>query len=145
MGFKGDLAKGQKGERFIQEQLKNSFGELKQSQGLVKGCDLYNDIYKIEVKTDLASDETGNIGIEYLCTNVKSGISATESNIWVHIFQYKKQWMYLMVTTSELKRFIKENSFERVQGGDGNRAKIILIPITKILFEFPLGITQINT
>jgi hypothetical protein len=137
--FEDDLNTGIRAQNFIIKQLEKEYGKMKSSEGNFKDYDLINDKnYTFEVKFDLLSRETGNVGIEYSCNNQKSGISATKANGWIHIYFLDNRWVYSKMDVTELKNFIKENwdYFKKVVGGDGNRAKIILIPIKEFANKF---------
>ncbi len=139
--FYKDLERGQGGERYIQKQL-TYLGDLKQSNS--KGYDLFNDTYKIEVKTDFMSKKSGNLAIEYIYKDDFSGIMTTESNLWVHIFHFKDKWYYLLIPTREFKSYLVDDSFTHKSGGDDNKSSMVMIPIQRIIDDFPLRITKIN-
>jgi len=110
--FKYDLKVGQVGEKYL--------GNILNSK-------------KIEVKTDLQAQKTGNVFIEYYSRGKLAGISTTTSDFYAFILSNEK---IVLVKTSELKiicrKFIGTN--RDIKGGDSNVAKGILLPIKELLF-----------
>lgn len=128
--FRKTRIKGEKAELRVIEWLKEEHPGLKKIEGYCKGYDLEDSFgYRVEVKLDLASERTGNIGLEYQYKGSLSGIGVTIANDWVHIFYYKNKWIYMIANVLDLKNFIRSNwgCFKVVNGGDDNLAKIILI------------------
>ena len=116
--FDLDLKFGQMGEKFVE--------------------DLQNGNTMIEVKTERDIwKNTGNISIEIRYKGYPSGISSTESNLWVHLLSYKGvieggfifSVDYLKQKIIDLK---KEGRLKLVMGGDFNASQMALIPRTEL-------------
>jgi len=129
--FEEDLKLGERAQTFIVKQLQKDFKIIKQSKGEFKDYDLLcDDVYKIEVKFDRLSKETNNVGIEYLCNSQQSGVSCTTANEWAHIYYLNGELVYSRALVSEMKEYLRNNweYLNKVVGGDGNRAKLVLVP-----------------
>ena len=99
--------KGLIGEEIILQQVKKIFPKALKVDGYFKFYDIEIPEKKItlEIKTDFLSS-TGNVYIEFSCNGADSGIFATKANIWVHIIDDKKHWIY----TKKLKSCIYEHN-----------------------------------
>jgi len=136
--FENDLTTGERAQNYIISLLKNEYKDIRSSKGSVKEYDLISSSgYSAEVKFDIMSKETGNIGIEYKCNQKPSGISATTAVEWIHIF-YAGEWMYLRIATKTLQNFLKSNwnHLTKAIGGDGDRAELFIIPVDTIINQF---------
>lgn len=136
--FAKDLDIGERAQNFIISILKKEYKDIHSLKGNVKECDLVSSSgYSAEVKFDIMSKETGNIGIEYKCNNKPSGISTTEALEWIHIF-YADRWVYIRVATKTLQNFLRSNwnHLTKIMGGDGNRAELFIIPVDTIIDQF---------
>ena len=110
-GFDVDLAKGQIAEKMLQDILAG----------------------KIEVKCDAKVSETGNVAIEYACSNRPSGISTSESPWWAIVFdgaRYRKEVIVLIQKDRLVELLVNQRS---VAGGDGNRAQMYLLRKERLL------------
>jgi hypothetical protein len=109
--FDLDLSTGQQGESLVQDMLQLS---------------------TIEVKTDFLADKTGNIAVEYESWGNPSGIAVTKARHWVFVIPNK---IAIFVETNRLKdiarRFYHDGSI--TAGGDLNKSKMVLIPITELI------------
>ena len=90
---------------------------------------------KIEIKTE--RDwwyKTGNIALEYECNGKPSGISATQSDYWIHILaKGNKNHCMLVFEVSRLKKIInKYKDTHTRMVGDGGRSKCVILPIKKL-------------
>ena len=79
----------------------------------------------VEVKTDRRARETGNVFIETSCSGKPSGITASPATHWV--VDTCGEGVYLLPTAA-LRRLV-EGSTRSVTGGDGGRARGILVAI----------------
>ena len=119
-GFDLDLRFGKLGEDFV--------------------SDIQNGNNKIEVKTERDIwKTTGNIAIEMRYKGSPSGISTTESSLWVHLLSYKGVieggFMFNVDLLKEkIKILHKSGDLKMVMGGDDNMSQMALLPI-KELFE----------
>lgn len=94
---------------------------------------LLNGAMKVEVKTDRMAHRTGNLAIEYASRGLPSGIATTEADYWAFVIGDSKTVIF--ISTERLKGIARSwyKSGSRVDGGDENTSKIILIPINELL------------
>jgi len=101
-----------------------------------KSCDFILNFKKYEVKQEKKSFYTNNIVFEYSNYNKISGVLATQSDIWVHIFAVNENenevWYIAFFNTTELKKELLESNFKKVTGGDDNASKMFLVPINYV-------------
>ena len=109
--FSHDLELGQKGENLLAKIL------------LLKGD-------KIEVKTDLQATQTGNVFIEYKSRDRLSGLSTSKADYWAFLISNEQ---IIIIETNKLKELCKTKGLRRVDGGDNNTSKGILIPLNKLI------------
>ncbi len=109
--FSHDLKLGQKGENYLAKIL------------LLKGD-------KIEVKADYGAQKTGNLFIEYESRNKLSGIATTKAHYWAFLISNEQ---IIIIETNKLKTLCKAKTLRRVNGGDNNTSKGILLPLNNIL------------
>ena len=114
-GFDLDLKFGKLGEEFVRDmQVGNK---------------------KIEVKTERDIwKTTGNIAIELRYKGEPSGISTTESSVWIHLLSHngviEGGFMFKVdLLRGKLKKLHKEGNLKMVMGGDGNMSQMALLPI----------------
>lgn len=137
--FQKDLAVGSKAQDFIISQLKEEHEGLVQVEGNFKDFDLKaDDGYTAEVKFDILSQKTKNVGFEYKCYGKKSGVSNTKALEWVHIYYLDGKWVYSRMNTNNLKAFLKSNweSLKKVSGGDNNASKMALVSVYDVADSF---------
>ena len=102
--------------------------------------ELFEGNTKIEIKTERDIwKTTGNIAIEIRCKGRPSGISTTESSIWMHLLAYKgviEGGFILKVDQlkAKIKKLQKSGNLKMVMGGDFNESQMVLLPI-KELFD----------
>ena len=117
-GFDLDLKFGKLGEDFVK--------------------DIQDGNNKIEVKTERDIwKTTGNIAIEMRYKGSPSGISTTESSLWVHLLSYKGVieggFMFNVDLLKEkIKKLHKEGDLKMVMGGDDNMSQMALLPIKEL-------------
>jgi len=109
--FSHDLELGKKGENLLAKIL------------LLKGD-------KIEVKTDLQATQTGNVFIEYQSRDRLSGLSTSKADYWAFLISNEQ---IIIIETNKLKELCKTKGLRRVDGGDNNTSKGILIPLNKLI------------
>ena len=101
---------------------------------------LFEGNTKVEVKTERDIwKTTGNIAIEIRCKGRPSGISTTESSVWLQLLSYKgviEGGFILKVDLlkDKIKKLQKSGNLKMVMGGDFNESQMVLLPI-KELFE----------
>ena len=117
-GFDLDLEFGKLGEEFVRDmQVGNK---------------------KIEVKTERDIwKNTGNIAIELRYKGNPSGLSTTESSVWVHLLSYKGviEGGFLLkvdLLKEKIKNLHKSGDLKMVMGGDDNMSQMALLPIKEL-------------
>ena len=119
-GFDIDLKFGKMGEEFTQN--------------------VFEGNSKVEVKTERDIwKKTGNIVIEIRCNGKSSGLSTTESDVWIHLLAYNDviEGGFLFKVDqlkAKIKKLHKSGGLKIVMGGDNNLSQMALLPI-KTLFE----------
>ena len=117
-GFDLDLKFGKMGEEFVAE--------------------VFEGNSKVEVKTERDIwKTTGNIAIELRCNGKPSGISTTESSVWVHLLAHKgviKGGFLFKVDElkAKIKKLHKNDDLKMVMGGDDNLSQMVLLPIDEL-------------
>ena len=102
--------------------------------------DLFEGNTKMEIKTERDIwKTTGNIAIEIRCKGKPSGISTTESSVWLHLLSYKgviEGGFILKVDLlkDKIKKLQESGNLKMVMGGDFNESQMVLLPI-KDLFD----------
>lgn len=86
---------------------------------------------KIEVKHDLMAVRTGNVYVEYISRNKKSGIAISVADYYCFAFRNT----FHFIKTDELKAKCRKyiNTVRDVRGGDNNTSRGILLPVTELL------------
>ena len=114
-GFDLDLKFGKLGEEFVRDmQVGNK---------------------KIEVKTERDIwKTTGNIAIELRYRGNPSGLSTTESSVWVHLLSYngviEGGFMFKVAQLkAKIKKLHNEKKLKMVMGGDDSASQMALLPI----------------
>ena len=117
-GFDLDLKFGKLGEEFVRDmQVGNK---------------------KIEVKTERDIwKTTGNIAIELRYRGNPSGLSTTESSVWVHLLSYngviEGGFMFKVDLLKEkIKKLHKSGDLKIAMGGDDNLSQMALLPIKEL-------------
>jgi len=98
--------------------------------GNFKPYDFTSDGIKYEVKADKLTYKTGNLFIEYECSDKPSGITTSEAQMLFYFVINAEgipDRIYL-IETGFLKALIASSDFRTVSGGDGYRVKGYLIP-----------------
>ena len=137
--FDKDLQTGAQAEKYIVGQLATHHKGLRRVKVKSKDYDLVAaDGYTAEVKFDILSQKTHNIGIEYECSGKKSGIACTKAMDWVHIYKLGNDWVYSVVSTNDLKSFLKSNweFLSKVKGGDNSASRMVLVPTLDFVDTF---------
>ena len=117
-GFDLDLEFGKMGEEFTQQ--------------------VFEGNSKVEVKTERDIwVTTGNIAIEIRCKGKPSGLSTTESNVWVHLLAHndviKGGFLFKVDKLKEkIKKLHKSGGLKMVMGGDDNLSQMALLPIKEL-------------
>jgi hypothetical protein len=137
--FEDDLEIGQRAEECILKKLQLVYPTMRRIKVKNTHFDLIDDSgLTIEVKLDLKSKDTGNIGIEYMHRDKPSGISISQAQRWVFVY-YLHGWVWSMIETDKLREYIKENQakYDRIMG-HGDKSSLILIECSEIAKDFNL-------
>jgi hypothetical protein len=116
--FDLDLKFGQLGEDFVR--------------------DMQGGNTKIEVKTERDIwKNTGNIAIEIRYNGKPSGISTTESQLWIHLLNYKGKveggFIFDVIDLkNKVRKLLKEKKAKIVMGGDFDASQMVLLPIKEL-------------
>ena len=119
-GFDLDLEFGKMGEEFTQK--------------------VFEGNSKVEVKTERDIwVTTGNIAIEIRCNGKPSGLSTTESSVWVHLLAHngaiKGGFLFKVdELKAKIKKLHESEDLKLVMGGYNNASQMALLPI-KELFD----------
>ena len=117
-GFDMDLEFGKMGEEFTQK--------------------VFEGNSKVEVKTERDIwKTTGNIAIEIRCNGKPSGLSTTESSVWVHLLAengvIKGGFLFKVdELKAKIKKLHKNDDLKMVMGGDNNLSQMVLLPIDEL-------------
>lgn len=93
---------------------------------------------RVEVKTDLMSQETGNVYVEYECLKrgkyVPSGIAVTEAPLWVFVLECGE--LAVVISTSRLKELAGDayrNGRKRECKKGSHPTRGVVIPLTMLV------------
>jgi len=117
-GFDIDLAFGKMGEEFTQK--------------------VFEGNSKVEVKTERDIwKKTGNIAIELRCKGKPSGLSTTESDVWIHLLSHngviKGGFLFKVdQLKGKIKKLHKSGGLKIVMGGDDDLSQMALLPIKEL-------------
>ena len=117
-GFDIDLEFGKMGEEFTQK--------------------VFEGNSKVEVKTERDIwMTTGNVAIEMRCKGKPSGISTTESDVWIHLLSVnsviKGGFLFKVGELKDkIKKLHKSGGLKMVMGGDDNLSQMALLPIKEL-------------
>ena len=92
-----------------------------------------------EVKADRLAFKTGNICIEYMCSDKLSGINTSTSNFYAYFFERNdKTHVLYVIPTEEIRNKIKDKLYIKdMKGGDGWRSRFYLFKLS-VFEEFKL-------
>ena len=116
--FEKDLLYGKLGEEFTRQ--------------------LIEDDVKFEIKTERDIwKTTGNIVIEIRCKGKPSGISTTQSEIWIQYLSLKGVIvggfiLKVDLLKDKIKNLQKQGNLKMVMGGDFNASQMALLPIKEL-------------
>ena len=100
--------------------------------------ELFEGNTKIEIKTERDIwEKTGNIAIEIRCKGKPSGISTTESSVWIHLLSKNKAIKGGFIfkvdkLKAKIKKLHNEGNLKMVMGGDDNLSQMALLPIDSL-------------
>jgi len=130
-GFRNDLNFGQKYEKLFCELM--GLTDFNISKGKFKPYDILDNVtnLKYEVKSDRLGYKTGNIAIEYECSNKPSGITTTEADYYPYFIINKTGYDLYLIPVEVIREKIKTGNRRSVNGGDGYRSKMYLFKISE--------------
>ena len=105
--------------------------------------DLFEGNTKIEIKTERDIwEKTGNIAIEIRCKGKPSGLSTTESSVWIHLLSVNsiiKGGFIFKVDElkGKIKKLHESGNLKMVMGGDDNLSQMALLPIKDLFRNQP--------
>ena len=138
MGFKKDLALGQKGEKLVKITLEKlgAIVELPDTTEVDLVCKFGKKKFTAEIKHDIYAEKSGNLAFEYWNSgsDKPSGITSTKATIWFHLIPDLSLKTIWATSVKSLRDYISKNKpFRSLQKvGDGN-ADIHLYKMDKIL------------
>lgn len=106
-----------------------------------KIADIFKSKGKIEVKAERSIwKSSGNIAIEVRYNGMKSGLSSTKADWWIHLLTSEDGIdMAFMFPVDKLKKIVDKmylsGDATMTYGGDKNKSQLVLLPINK-LHEF---------
>ncbi len=122
--FQEDLKFGQEYEIKALDYLKFDKYEIKQGYFLEYDI-ILDDTTKVEVKAEKLASKTGNIAIEYSCSERPSGILTTEADLWVHFIVYDAYEDCYIIPIDHLREIVR--NCRMVRGGDAMRSQMYLV------------------
>lgn len=98
---------------------------------------LLADERRLEVKRDRMWAKTGNIFIEFECSGKPSGLFVTEADYFAYILYRDNINVAVYIWKTDLLRaavqkWIEDNKYKVVTGGDGARAKGLVVPVSAL-------------
>ena len=100
--------------------------------------DIFEGNSKVEVKTERDIwKTTGNIAIEIRCNGKPSGISTTESSVWIHLLSVngviKGGFLFKVdQLKGKIKKLHKDGKLKLIMGGDDKMSQMALLPIKEL-------------
>lgn len=97
-----------------------------------KGKNSYYDIItkdgiKYEIKSDRMAHKTGNLCIEFECSNKPSGISITQSDYYGYFIVNDNGYVLYTIPTEKIKEEIQKKTYKRtLKGGNGFKSNFYL-------------------
>jgi hypothetical protein len=94
-------------------------------------CKNTGAVLRCELKTDRLAHKTGNLAIEVSRdSDTPTGINATKADLWVYNVLTPEGYTQYWVSPKKLKPLI--TGARIVNGGDGWRTQMALLPITEV-------------
>jgi hypothetical protein len=133
--FQKDLQAGQLGERLVGSELSKILGAVSIKFNNTQSHDFElvlpdGKTQTYEVKADFAAQKTGNIFLEYECSEKPSGLFATQSDKWVILLQHANS--FYVFSPTDMMESLLTLKLRQVKGGDGYRARGFLLPVAKL-------------
>jgi hypothetical protein len=123
--FQKDLEFGKTYERIAVNLLKDEY-LLTHPDMYCKGYDFITNKNEYEVKADRLAHKTGNLYIEYECSNKPSGISTTTANVWIYFVVLKDGHRVYKIPTDFIKSLLTPTT-RSIRGGDNYNSKGYLL------------------
>ena len=134
--FKKDLAFGNVWEKRLLD-----FVEYDEAIFSKKGCKEWDvqttyegEVVRYEVKADRMAFQTGNIAVEFQCSNKPSGINVSTADYWAYFVVHPTNSpTLLLVPTDELRQMCADGKYhKKIRGGDGWKAEMYLFHLTDL-------------
>ena len=127
--FQKDLVFGKKYESELLNHI--SYDSFQISEGLFKDYDvkIVKDGLAIsyECKADRWTHRTGNICIEFMCSNKPSGISTSKADYYAYFIVKGDKYELLICKTEDIRQLIKDKLYTRIhRGGDNKNSEFFL-------------------
>lgn len=108
--------------------------------------DIFKGVHTSEIKTE--RDQWvgyGNMVVETAHRDKPSGLTRTESDLWIHNFAYKGELVFSIMTPVErLKQVValmaEDKVSRKTKGGDGWKSELHLLPLAQLLQYFIKGV-----
>lgn len=127
--FQSDLKFGEAYQHLLKELVEHDLCSM--SKGNFKEWDvkMTKDGFDLtfEVKADRLATKTGNMAIEIACSGKPSGLTASKADYWAYFIHGTRDWY--MMDTEELRDMLKAKKYREVNGGDGWRSRMVLVPL----------------
>ena len=142
--FNKALLHGRRVEQLVLDRVRESDPFALPIPGKFEQFDLYSPMTntRIEVKSDIKSQETNNFLIEVYMYGKKSALLSTEADIWVFNDSVNLVW----VNPNKIKDLILENGYQqRLITGKGDKApkRCYLIP-TREIYSVATKVESVN-
>jgi hypothetical protein len=128
MTFHADLAFGQSYEKKAIEILGNGKLVLP-PPGIFSAWDFQHDGVSYECKADRLSARTGNLCIEYECSNRPSGISTTQADYWFIFVIRSSGYTLYKIPVGVLRELLTRDGVRKWHT-DRGKSKFFLVPMT---------------
>lgn len=137
MSFYEDLKHGQGVERQVAEILwLQGARDFVFPKGYFKDWDFQCSFGTYEVKSD--AFDNGRVFIEHSYMGEASGLRGTKADYFVIV----KKGVAHILPTKELRQFLNANSFELIDGGDGQDSKGVLVPAAYLNAAYIVGAVE---
>lgn len=142
--FNEALLYGKKVENLVLERVRESDPYALLIPGKFKQFDLYSPLSntRVEIKSDIKSQETNNFLIEVYMYGKRSALLSTEADIWVLYDSINLIW----VLPSDIKDLILERGYQQrlITGkGDDTAKRCYLIP-TQEIYSIATKVESLN-
>ena len=134
MSFIGDLKEGKDYEWVVRDILNTNFLTNLTNNTNRLGIDLVSDGLCVEVKYDRQCRTTGNVFLEYECSDKPSWVNKYSGKNSLFIYwDYDEAYVFNLATLQELVAdWVKNKTYRLINWGDWWKSKGVLVPITEL-------------